>query len=194
MSIALQTRSGKVIRLFPFKDASHVGCCLDGIEARVAFGDKSHVRYWPKADMLECTANVRFRGKADMACAGHLHQGVSMSEINTKFLFTIALEIQVSNLGDTPCGRRRIFHFDAGRFEGPKLEGRVLPGAGGGWSLIRRDDVMEVDVPLTLETDDKHQIYMAWKRLRHGPKEVMDRLYRGSLSANARTLDVFQVL
>jgi hypothetical protein len=30
-----------------------------------------------------------------------------------------------------------------------------LPG-GGGWSLIRRDDVMEVDVRLTLETDDKH--------------------------------------
>ncbi len=72
-----------------------------------------------------------------------------MPEINTKFLFTIALEIQVSNLGDTPYGRRRIFHFDAGTFEGPKLKGRVLPG-GGGWSLIRRDDVMEVDVRLTL--------------------------------------------
>jgi hypothetical protein len=155
-------------------------------------------------------------------------KGVSMPEINTKFLFTIALEIQVSNLGDTPYGRRRIFHFDAGTFEGPMLKGRVLPG-GGGWSLIRRDDVMVVDVRLTLETDDKHQIYMTWKGLRHGPKEVMDRRYRGeivdpgayyfratpyfetsseiynwmnricsiargSLSANARTLDVFQVL
>jgi hypothetical protein len=151
-----------------------------------------------------------------------------MPEINTNFLFTIALQIQVSSLGDTPNGRRRIFHFDGGCFEGPKLKGRVLPG-GGGWSLIRRDEVMEVDVRLTLETDDKHQICMAWKGLRHGPKEVMDRLYRGetvdpgayyfrttpyfetssekydwinricsiakgSLSANARTLDVFQVL
>src|SRR4029450_6016246 len=102
---------------------------------------------------------------------------VPMPEINTEFLFTVALEIQVSNLGDTPYGRR-IFHFDAGTFEGPKLKGRVLPG-GGGWSLIRRDDVMEVDVRLTLETDDNHQIYTAWKGLRHGPKEVMDRLYRG---------------
>ena len=99
----------------------------------------------------------------------------------------------------------------------------------GGLSLIRGDDVMEVDVRLVLETDDKHQIYTAWKGLRHGPKEVMDRLYRdeivdpgayyfrttpyfetssekygwmnricsiakGSLSATARTLDVFQVL
>ena len=63
-----------------------------------------------------------------------------MPEISTEFLFTIALEIQVSNLGDTPYGRRRIFHFDGGRFEGPGVKGRVLPG-GGGWSLIRRDDV-----------------------------------------------------
>jgi hypothetical protein len=96
----------------------------------------------------------------------------------------------------------------------------VLPG-GDGSSLIRRDDVLEVDVRLILETEDKHQVCVAWKGLRHGPKEVMDRLYRGkirttpyfetssekygwmnricaiatgSLGANARTLDVFQVL
>ena len=104
-----------------------------------------------------------------------------MPEINTRFLFTLALEIQVSSLGDTPYGRGRIFHFDAGSFEGPKLKGKVLPG-GGGWSLIRRDDVMEVDVRLKVETDDdEHQIYMAWKGLRHGPKEVMDRVYRGDI-------------
>jgi len=103
-----------------------------------------------------------------------------MPEINTEFLFTIALEIQVSSLGDTPYGRRRIFHFDGGSFDGPKLKGRVLPG-GGGTSLIRRDDALEVDVRLILETDDKNQIYMAWKGLRHGPKEVMDRLYRGEI-------------
>jgi hypothetical protein len=41
-----------------------------------------------------------------------------MPEINTEFLFTIALEIQVSSLGDTPYGSRRIFHFDGGSFEG----------------------------------------------------------------------------
>jgi uncharacterized protein DUF3237 len=151
-----------------------------------------------------------------------------MPDINTEFLFTLALEIQVSSLGETPYGNRRIFHFDGGSFEGPKLKGKVLPG-GGGSSLIRRDEVLEVDVRLSLETEDMHQISMTWKGLRHGPKEVMDRLYRGeivdprsyyfrttpyfetssekygwmnricaiatgSLGANARTLDVFQVL
>src|SRR5690348_4033228 len=72
------------------------------------------------------------------------------------------------------------FHFDGGSFDGPKLKGKVLPG-GGGWSLIRRDDVMEVDARLILETNDNHQIYAAWKGLRHGPKEVMDRLYQGEI-------------
>jgi len=131
-------------------------------------------------------------------------------------------------LATLPMAADAFFIFDGGSFDGPKLKGKVLPG-GGGLSLIRRDDVMEVDVRVTLETDDKHQIYTAWKGLRHGPKEVMDRLYRGevvdsrayyfrttpyfetsskkydwmnricsiasgSLSPNARTLDVFQVL
>jgi len=55
-----------------------------------------------------------------------------MKEINTRFLFTLALEIQVSSLGDTPYGRRRMFHFDGGSFDGPKLKGKVLPGGGVG--------------------------------------------------------------
>jgi hypothetical protein len=45
------------------------------------------------------------------------HQEASMPEINTRFLFTLALEIQVSSLGDTPYGRRRMFHFDGGGFD-----------------------------------------------------------------------------
>jgi len=101
-----------------------------------------------------------------------------MPEIKTEFLFTIALDVQVFNLGDTPYGSRRIARFDTGSFEGPKLRGTVLPG-GGGWMLMRRDDVLEIDVRLTLETDDKQQIYMTWKGFRHGPKEVIDRLNRG---------------
>jgi hypothetical protein len=54
----------------------------------------------------------------------------------------------------------------------------VLPG-GAGWTLLRRDDVLEIEVRVTLETDDKQHIYMAWKGLRHGPKEVIARLNRG---------------
>jgi hypothetical protein len=60
----------------------------------------------------------------------------------------------------------------------PKLKGTVLPG-GACWMLMRRDDVLEIEARITLETDDKHQIYMTWRGFRHGPKEVIDRLNRG---------------
>jgi hypothetical protein len=101
-----------------------------------------------------------------------------MPEIKTEFLFTIALEVQVFNLGDTPYGSRRIARFGTGSFEMPKLMGTVLPG-GAKASSRRRDDVLEIDVRLVLETDDKQQIYMTWKGFRHDPKEVIDRLNRG---------------
>ena len=100
-----------------------------------------------------------------------------MLEIKTEFLFTIALEVQVLTLGTTPYGVRRIAQVKTGTFEGPKLEGTVL--AGGGGSLLRRDDVLEIDMRFTLETDDKQHIYMSWRGLRHGPREVIDRLNRG---------------
>jgi uncharacterized protein DUF3237 len=99
-------------------------------------------------------------------------------EIKTEFLFTLALEVEVSNLGDTPYGSRRVGRFGAGSFEGPELQGTVLPG-GACWMLMRRDDVLEIDARITLETDDKQLIYMTWKAFRHGPKEVIDRLNRG---------------
>ena len=100
-----------------------------------------------------------------------------MPDINTEFLFAVTLEVDVLNLGDTPYGSRRVGHFRAGSFEGPKLKGTVLPG-GACWMLMRRDDVLEIDARITLETDDKQQIYMNWKAFRHGPKEVIDRLDR----------------
>jgi Protein of unknown function (DUF3237) len=96
-----------------------------------------------------------------------------MPEIKTEFLFTMDLEFEVSILGNTPYGVRRIARLSTGSFGGPKLKGTVLPG-GGGWMLIRRDDVLEIEARLTLETDDTQQIYMNWKGLRHGPKEVID--------------------
>jgi len=101
-----------------------------------------------------------------------------MSEIKTEFLFTINLEFDIHILGNAPYGARRIGRLTAGSFEGPKLKGMVLPG-GGSWGVLRHDEVLEIEVRITLETDDKQYIFMQWKGLRHGPKEVMDRLNRG---------------
>jgi Protein of unknown function (DUF3237) len=61
-----------------------------------------------------------------------------MPEIKTSFLFTIELEFEISFLGDTPYGVRRISKLNAGRFDGPELKGIVL--SGGAWALTRQDD------------------------------------------------------
>src|SRR5437016_1061804 len=79
-------------------------------------------------------------------------QGTSMFEIKTEFLFTLSLEFDINILGDTPYGIRRIARHTTGSFEGPKLNGNVLPG-GGAWMILRRDDVLEIEVRITLETD-----------------------------------------
>jgi hypothetical protein len=102
-----------------------------------------------------------------------------MPEIKTELLFKMALEVPpILDLGETPYGRRRIARVAGGTFEGPKLKGRVLDG-GGDWLLLRRDGVLQLDVRVTLETDDKQHIYMTYRGLRHGPKDVIDRLNKG---------------
>ena len=45
--------------------------------------------------------------------------------------------------------------------------------------LLRRDNVLDIEVRIVLETDDQQMIYMYWKGLRHEPKDVIDRLNRG---------------
>ena len=101
-----------------------------------------------------------------------------MPEIQTEFLFTIDLDFEFSVLSDTPYGIRRIARLKRGNFEGPRLKGTVLPG-GGAWTLVRRDDVLDIEVRLLLETSGKHLIYVQWRALRHVPKDVAERLRRG---------------
>ena len=102
-----------------------------------------------------------------------------MPDIKTEHLFTISLEVpQIRDLGATPYGGRRIARVASGRFEGARVKGKVLDG-GGDWLLMRHDGVLQLDVRITLETDDGHLIYMTYKGFRHGPKDVIDRLNRG---------------
>ena len=70
-------------------------------------------------------------------------------------------------LGTVPHGIRSIVPVTGGSFEGPRLRGKVLPG-GGDWLLLRSDGVLELDLRITLETDDHALIYMTFQGLRHG--------------------------
>lgn len=103
-----------------------------------------------------------------------------MSEIQTEFVMELKLSVDLplAAIGNTQYGDRRIARVKGGTFEGPTLKGTVRDG-GGDWILNRIDGVTQLDVRLILDTEDGTPIYMTYKGLRHGPKEVMDRIASG---------------
>ncbi|HXX70294.1 MAG TPA: DUF3237 domain-containing protein [Polyangiaceae bacterium] len=92
---------------------------------------------------------------------------------------------RAQKVGAVPLGTRVIAPIDGGHFEGPKLRGKVLPG-GGDWTLLRSDGVLELDLRLTLETDDGALIHMRSFGLRHGPPDVIAALARGESVDSSR--------
>jgi hypothetical protein len=96
--------------------------------------------------------------------------------------FAFALEAEVGaplDLGITATqGRRRIVPILGGRFEGPAIRGRVLPG-GADWQIVRADGSAELDARYTLESDGGALIYVANRGMRNGPPEVLARLNAG---------------
>src|SRR3954470_8740933 len=83
-------------------------------------------------------------------------------------------------LGAVPHGIRSIIPVTGGDFEGPQLRGKVLSG-GGDWLLLRDDGVLELDLRITLETDDHALIQMTFQGLRHGPPDVIAAPSRGDV-------------
>lgn len=100
-------------------------------------------------------------------------------DVRTTPLFTVTLKVpKVQNLGKTPLGERRVGIVSGGSFEGPKLKGTVEEG-GSDWILARPDGALQLDVRLTLKTDDEQLIGMTYRGYRHGPAAVIERLNRG---------------
>jgi hypothetical protein len=101
----------------------------------------------------------------------------------------MTLEVAVvgpQRFGPGPHGARVTAPITGGTFEGPRLRGKVAPGAAADWTLLRGDGVLELDLRLTLETDDGALIHMTSFGLRHGPPEVIAALGRGELVDPAR--------
>src|SRR5438093_9647156 len=86
--------------------------------------------------------------------------------------------VGVQKIGAVPHGTRVTAPIADGHFEGPRLRGKVLPG-GGDWTLLRSDGVLELDLRVTLATDDGALIHMTSFGLRHGPPDVIAALGRG---------------
>jgi Protein of unknown function (DUF3237) len=96
---------------------------------------------------------------------------------NPLFIFQIQVKPPYV-VGATPGYDRRIGEITGGRFEGEKLRGRILSG-GSDWQSLRSDGTTTLNVRLVMETDDGAMIGMTYLGMRHGPKEVLDRIGRG---------------
>lgn len=102
-----------------------------------------------------------------------------MQDLQSRLLFEIDITLGARLvLNGTPSGDRRIVAVAGGAFQGPCMRGLVLPG-GGDWLIQRSDKTVQLDVRLTLRTDDDALIYMTYRGIRHGPEDVIDRLNRG---------------
>ena len=69
------------------------------------------------------------------------------------------------NVGAGPHGTRVTFPITGGSFEGDRLRGKVLPG-GADWTVKRPDGVVELDLRITMETDDGALIHMTFEGIR----------------------------
>ena len=99
--------------------------------------------------------------------------------VRTEFLMQLTAELGDSQaIGDTPLGGRRIVYVTSGEFSGPGLKGSVLPG-GGDWVLVRKDGVTQLDVRITLRTDDGALIYVTYRGVSTLSPELRKRILDG---------------
>ena len=99
--------------------------------------------------------------------------------IENRPLFTLEAEVSApQTTPEGPYGERRFIPVTGGKFSGDRISGVMLPG-GADCQLVRSDDVVEMDVRCTLNTDDEVIILMKTFGLRHGSAEVFARMAKG---------------
>ena len=90
-----------------------------------------------------------------------------MDTLRSERLFSLYLDIgfdRLQKIGAAPIGWRGIYPVDGGRFEGPRLSGKVLPN-GADWVTRRGDGATILDVRLGLLTTDGATIAMSYTGL-----------------------------
>jgi hypothetical protein len=126
-------------------------------------------------------ATGAWTGGAQSAIVGHrastTHGRGTIMHLRPLMTVTLAVD-PAQRLGSVPHGTRSIVPVTGGNFEGPRLRGKVIPG-GADWLLLRSDDVLELDLRITLETDDHALIHMTFQGLRYGAPEVFAAIGRG---------------
>jgi len=86
--------------------------------------------------------------------------------MRTRPLMSVRLKTApTQNIGASPHGTRVTFPIIGGTFDGDRLRGQVLPG-GDDWTLKRPDGVVELDLRVTLETEDGALVHMTFEGIR----------------------------
>jgi hypothetical protein len=85
-------------------------------------------------------------------------------------------------VGPTPHGKLSIFPVTGGSFEGERLRGKVLAG-GGDWVAAKADGTSEVDLRVTLETEDGALIHMTFTGVRDDANQYFRTLPRFETAA-----------
>lgn len=134
--------------------------------------------------MLQISAATALGG-----CAVATHPTVSAppaekrTDMKTRPLMTLRLTTApTQELGATSEGKRVTYPIIGGAFEGDRLRGKVLSG-GADWTLQRPDGAIELDLRITLETDDGALIHMTFTGIRDDASSYFHTLPRFETAA-----------
>lgn len=104
---------------------------------------------------------------------------IDMLELEYEFLCEMIGQVSEPQIvGQCPKGMRTIYPVTGGTINGPKIKGEVLP-FGADWLLIRSDGAGELDVRVTIRTDDGELIYIHYQGILNASPEIFDKLLKG---------------
>jgi len=102
-----------------------------------------------------------------------------MLELKSEFLCEAIGDLDDPQvIGETPRGIRIIHPVLGGSFKGPKLNGELL-GFGADWVLRYANGASELDVRITIRTDDDKYIYCYYRGILNVSLEIMGRIQNG---------------
>ena len=86
-----------------------------------------------------------------------------LTELPVEFLFRYKSKLDARQLEAPHSGAGRLLTWStAGTFEGPRLQGRIVPGPSSEWAEVRPDGFVKANVRLLLETHDGGSILMSY--------------------------------
>lgn len=99
------------------------------------------------------------------------------------------LRMPLTDLGDTPLGRRIVADVESGEFSGARLRGTLLQ-SGADWLLVDNRGIGRLDVRICLRTDDGALIYSHY----HGFIELNDVVFKALLEGGETCFGEFRFL